>query len=52
MRGVIGKLPGTGKIDVSAGKAEITVAYNPEVTDVDKKLYAGMEAGGQSAKRR
>ena len=51
MRGVIGKLPGTGKIDVSAGKADITVAYNPEVTDVDK-LLAGMAAGGQPAKRR
>lgn len=51
MRGVIRKLPGTGSIDVSAGKAEITVAYNPEVTDIDK-LLAGMEAGGQSAKRR
>ena len=51
MRGVIRKLPGIGKIDVSAGKAEITVAYNPEVIDVDKQL-AGKEAGGQSAKRR
>lgn len=51
MRGVIGKLPGTGKIDVTVDQAEITVAYNPEVTDVDK-LLAGMAAGGQSAKRR
>ena len=50
MRGAISKLPGVGKIDVSAGKAEITVAYNPEITDVDK-LLAGMEAKGQAAKR-
>ena len=41
MRGVIRKLPGTGSIDVAAGKAEITVAHIPEVTDVDK-LLAGM----------
>ena|GEM_PF-5384174 len=51
MRRAIAKLPGVGEIDVAAGKAEITVAYDPKVTDVDK-LLAGMEENGQSAKRR
>lgn len=51
MRGAITKLPGVGEIDVTAGKADITVAYNPTITDVEK-LLAGMEAKGQSAKRR
>lgn len=50
MRGAIRKLPGTGEITVKAGKAEIRVAYDPKVTDVDK-LLAGMEAAGQPAKR-
>lgn len=50
MRGAIRKLPGIGEIDVKAGKAEIRVTYNPDVTDVDK-LLAGMKAAGQPAKR-
>jgi len=50
VRGVIQQLPGIGKIEVTAGEKEITVAYNPEKIDVDK-LLAGMKAGGKPAAR-
>lgn len=50
MRGVIKKLPGTGKVDVQPDNAEITVAYDPDKITVDQ-LLEGMLMGGQPAKR-
>jgi len=49
VRGALDKVPGFKNADISAGKAEIVVRYDPDATSVDKVL-AGLAAGGQPAK--
>lgn len=51
MRGAVTKLPGVSGIEVEPGSADIVVSLDPNATTVEQ-LLAGMDAAGQSAKRK
>jgi copper chaperone CopZ len=51
VRGALKKVTGVKDADISPGKAEIVVRFDPDATTVDKVL-AGLAAGGQPANKK
>ena len=50
MCGALLKIPGVGKVDAKEDDANIEVAYDSKIIDVDK-LLASMKEAGQPAKK-
>lgn len=49
MRGALAKIPGVKGAELTAGKPDLEVVYDPNETNVDKVL-AGLKAAGEPAK--